>query len=84
MREAHSIHRRLVMTSKVQQQIAIQTRTKTASRQILFNLQMNMNEKNSIIKTRNIYNRRQKIRHQVLDNLTLTQDLLQELFVRKH
>jgi hypothetical protein len=34
MRKVHSIHRRLIMISKVQQQIVIQTRTKTTSRQI--------------------------------------------------
>jgi hypothetical protein len=84
MREAHSIHRKLIMISEVQQQIASQTRTKTASRQILINLRVNLNEKNSIIKTRDVYNRRQKIKHQVLSNLTVTQALLQELFVRKH
>jgi hypothetical protein len=72
------------MTSEIQQQIVTQTRTETAPRQILINLRVNLNEENSIIKARDVYNRRQKIRHEILGNLTPTQALLQELSVRKY
>jgi hypothetical protein len=72
------------MTSEIQQQIVTQTRIETTSRQILINLRMNLNEKNSIIKTRDVYNRRQKIKHEILSNLIFTQALLQELSVRKY
>ncbi len=84
MRKTHSIHRRSAMTSEIQQQIVTQTRIETTSRQILINLRMNLNEKNSIIKTRDVYNRRQKIKHEILSNLIFTQALLQELSVRKY
>ncbi len=48
------------------------------------NLQVNLNEKNSIIKIRDMYNRKQQIEHQIMSNLIFTQALLQKLFVRKH
>jgi hypothetical protein len=84
MRKAHSIHRKSVMTSEIQQQIVTQTRIETASRQILINLRVNLNEKNSIIKARDVYNRKQKIKHEILSNLIFIQALLQELSVRKY
>jgi hypothetical protein len=72
LRESHPVHRKLALTAKVKQQIAIQTLTKTAPRQILINLNVDQDEEDSMIKARDVYNQRQKIRHETLRNLTVT------------
>jgi trehalose/maltose hydrolase-like predicted phosphorylase len=72
------------MTSEIKKQIDIQTLTKTASQQIVINLRLNADEKNSVLKTKDVYNQRQRIRKDELRNLTATQALLQALLDRKN
>jgi hypothetical protein len=72
------------MISKIKKQIAIQTLTKATSQQIVISLRLNADEKNSMIKTKNVYNQRRRIRQQDLENLTATQILLRALLNRKH
>jgi hypothetical protein len=72
------------MTSEIKKQIDIQTFTKTVSQQIIINLRLNADEKDSTLKLKNIYNQRQRIRKEELNNLTFIQALLQTLLVRKN
>jgi hypothetical protein len=44
------------MTSKIKKQINIQTFTKTIFQQIIINLRIDANEKNSMIKIKDVYN----------------------------
>jgi hypothetical protein len=74
----------MTLTSKIRQQIATQTLTKTPSQQILTNLRTIDDEKNSLFKVKDLYNQRQIMRHESLRNLTATQALMKELSVRKH
>jgi hypothetical protein len=63
LQESHSTLRKLfILTSKIRQQIAIQTETKTSLEQILINLRVNKNKDDSLFKTRDIYNQRQFMR----------------------
>jgi hypothetical protein len=48
------------------------------------NLRLNADEKDSMIKIKNVYNQRRRIRQQDLENLTAIQILLQVLLNRKH
>jgi hypothetical protein len=72
------------MTSEIKKQISIQTLTKTVFQQIVINLRVNADEKDSMLKIKNVYNQRQRIKKKDLNNLTATQALLQTLFVRKN
>jgi hypothetical protein len=72
------------MTSEIKKQINIQTLTKTVSQQIVINLRVNANEKDSMLKIKNVYNQKQRIRRDDLNNLTATQAFLQALLVRKN
>jgi hypothetical protein len=71
------------MTQKVKQQIIIQTRTKTAFQQIFTNFQINVNEKNEIIKAKNVYNQKTKFKYETLNNLTSTKTFLKKLSFRE-
>ncbi len=84
LKKSHSIHRKLIMTSEIKKQINIQTLTKTVSQQIVINLRVNANEKDSMLKIKNVYNQKQRIRRDDLNNLTATQAFLQALLVRKN
>jgi hypothetical protein len=84
LRESHSAHRKLAMISKIKKQIVIQTLTKASSQQIVINLRLNADEKDSMIKIKNVYNQRRRIRQQDLKNLTTTQTLLRALLNGKH
>jgi hypothetical protein len=72
------------LTEEIKQQIVLQTLTKTTFQQIAINLWLNTNEKDSQLKMKNIYNYRQFVRSQALDNLIATQSLMQELSVRSN
>jgi hypothetical protein len=74
----------MTLTSKIKQQIVIQTLTKTSSQQILTNLRTIDDKKNSLFKIKDLYNQRQIMRHESLRNLIATQVLMKELSVRKH
>jgi hypothetical protein len=82
LRESHFVHRNLALTKEIKQQIALHT--KTASQQITINLRLNRNEKDSQLKMKNLYNYKQFVKNQVLNNLIATQSLLQELFIRSN
>jgi hypothetical protein len=84
LRESHFVHRNLALTKEVKQQIALQTLTKTASQQIVINLRLNTNEKDSQLKMKDLYNYKQFVRSQALNNLIATQSLMQELSVRSN
>jgi trehalose/maltose hydrolase-like predicted phosphorylase len=72
------------MTSEIKKQIDIQTFTKTIFQQIVINLRLNADEENLILKTKDVYNQRQRIRKNELRNLTATQAFLQTLLDRKN
>ncbi len=84
LKESHFAHRQLAMNSDIKKQINIQTLTKTIFQQIIINLRINANEKNSMIKIKDVYNQRQRLRRDDLSNLTATQALLQTLLNRKN
>ncbi len=72
-RESHLVHRNLALIKEVKQQIALQTLTKTIFQQIVINLRLNTNEKNSQLKMKDLYNYKQFVRNQALNNLIATQ-----------
>ncbi len=82
LRESHLVHRNLALTKEIKQQIALQTLTKTIFQQIVINLRLNTNEKNSQLKMKDLYNYKQFDKSQALNNLIATQFLIQKLFVR--
>jgi hypothetical protein len=84
LKESHFAHRKLAMTSNIKKQISIQTLTKTTSQQIIINLRVDANEKDSMIKIKDVYNQRQRLRRDDLSNLIATQALLQALLNRKN
>jgi hypothetical protein len=57
---------------------------KTISQQIIINLRVNANEKDSMIKTKNVNNQRQRFKRNDLSNLIAIQAFLQTLFNRKN
>jgi hypothetical protein len=69
------------MFEKVKQQIALQTRMKIASRHILNNLRVNVDD-DEIIKDRDVYNQRARLRKKTLKNLTSTEALFHEIYSR--
>jgi hypothetical protein len=58
----------------------IQPRTKTIFQQVLTNLQVNVNEKNEIIKSRNVYNKNTKFKYEISDNLTSIKIFIEKAF----
>jgi hypothetical protein len=84
LRDSHSMHQRIVMTSDVKKQIVIQSRIDTRLQVILNHLRLDVDEDDSLVKTQNVYNQRILIRHEALEFLTITQALLKELFNSKH
>jgi hypothetical protein len=84
LKKSHLAHRKLTMTSKIKKQINIQTFTKTIFQQIIINLRINANEKDSMIKIKNVYNQRQRFKRNDLSNLIAIQVLLQTLLNRKN
>ena len=69
------------MTHEVKQNIAHQSRTQITSTTILISLRLNDNNdsKDSIFKSKNIYNERASIKRRVLSSLTLIQALMKFL-----
>jgi hypothetical protein len=84
LRESHFVHRNLALTKEVKQQIALQTLTKTVFQQIVINLRLNTNEKDSQLKMKNLYNYKQFVKSQALNNLIAIQFLMQKLSVRSN
>ncbi len=78
----HSIQRKIVMTSKIKNDISRQLKIQTTSSQIIFSLRISnlisdffddsKNSKiiNSLIKSRDIYNLKTKFRREFLESLT--------------
>jgi hypothetical protein len=71
------------MTSKIKDQIAIQTRSKLRLAQILNHLRLDVDEENPVLKTRDVNNHRSLLRDQSLRVRKLTQALLRELTDKK-
>jgi hypothetical protein len=69
------------MFEKVKQQIALQTRMKIASRHILNNLRVNVDD-DEIIKDRDVYNQKARFRKKTWRNLTSTEALFHEIYFR--
>jgi hypothetical protein len=84
LKGSHFAHRKLAMTSDIKKQISIQTLTKTTPQQIIINLRVDADEEDSMIKIKDVYNQRQRLRRDDLGNLTATQALLQALLNRKN
>jgi hypothetical protein len=69
------------MFEKVKQQIILQTRMKITSRHILNNLRVNVDD-DEIIKDKNVYNQRTRLKKKILKNLTSTKALFHEIYSR--
>jgi hypothetical protein len=89
--DAHSVQRKIALTSEIRNDIARQLRVQTKSSQILSSLRIfdlidssssdleNSVVINSLFKSRDIYNLKAKLRREFLRSLTSIQALIREL-----
>ena len=94
--EAHSVHRRMIMNANMQSEVTRQLIVQVASAKILVSLRVsdsvidvddnyeNSQLINSLLKSRDIYNYKVKVRREVLESLTSIQVLIRELEESEH
>ena len=81
LRDAHLVFRKMTMTHEIKQNIAHQSKTQITSTTILISLRLNdnNNSKDSIFKSKNIYNERASIKRRALSSLTSIQTFMKFL-----
>ena len=76
--ESHSALRKMTLNEKIIDVIKRQNRINILSAKILSELRFNINEKNSMFKSQNIYNAKTKIKRQIFETFTSVQTLMQQ------
>ena len=82
--ESHSTIRKIAITQKIQNTIVNQTRSDIKSKKIISFLRLNIDEKDPIIKSQNVYNVKSRIKSEALESITSTQTLIQQLHDRQN
>ena len=66
--EAHSVHRRAVLTEEMKTIIEAHFKINIAAKNILSAIRLNADDENSLFKARNVYNQRQQLRQKAMNS----------------